>query len=255
MKKRILCFAMTLILALGASTAVYARDYQGKDGWTVDFDGDKMNSNFTSADLADETQNIQPGDSIELKVQIKNSGATDTDWYMTNEVVQTLEDAKSSASGGAYGYRLTYIDGNGTVTTLYDSSTVGGEGTGQSSEGLNQATNALQDYFYIDRLSRNESGSVHLWVQVEGETQGNGYQQTLAKLQMNFAAEKVTAAGQNIKKVNNVTKPSSTASTTVKTGDNSKILLFSVIALVSGVILLGLGFYTMKKRKNSEKGE
>ena len=129
MKKKILCLAMTVIMAAGVHTTAFAKDYQGADGWQVNFTGGKMESNFKSSDVTDELANIQPGDSIELKVQLKNSDSTDTDWYMTNEVIQTLEDAQSSAEGGAYEYKLTYVGSDNAEKVLYDSSTVGGEGT------------------------------------------------------------------------------------------------------------------------------
>ena len=73
---------------------------------------------------------------------------------------------------------------------LYSSETVGGEDTA-GGEGLHQATGALEDYFYLGRLESGEEGRVLLTVELEGETQGNDYQDTLARLQMNFAVEEV----------------------------------------------------------------
>lgn len=145
MKKKILCLAMTVIMAAGVHTTAFAKDYQGADGWQVNFTGGKMGSNFKSSDVTDELANIQPGDSIELKVQLKNSDSTDTDWYMTNEVIQTLEDAQSSAEGGAYEYKLTYVGSDNAEKVLYDSTTVGGEGASKAGEGLKQIDNSTQD--------------------------------------------------------------------------------------------------------------
>ena len=102
MKKKILCLAMTVIMAAGVHTTAFAKDYQGADGWQVHFTGDKMESNFENKTVSDELATIQPGDSIELKVQLKNSDKGETDWYMTNEIIQTLEEAQESAEGGAY---------------------------------------------------------------------------------------------------------------------------------------------------------
>ena len=73
---------------------------------------------------------------------------------MTNEVLQTLEDAQDSASGAAYEYRLTYVDSKNKETVLYDSSTVGGEGSSAAGEGLKQADTSLDEYFYLGRLAR-----------------------------------------------------------------------------------------------------
>jgi hypothetical protein len=258
MRKKLLCLAMTLLMVVGSTVTAFAQDYQGSDGWLVDFDGSNMKSNFTSANMNDEMADVQPGDSIELKVEIKNSGSVKTDWYMTNEVIQTLEEASDAANGGAYEYRLTYVNNANVETVLFDSETVGGDNNADSNTGLHQATESLEDYFYLDRLDKGQSGTVHLWVQVEGETQGNGYQRTLAALQMNFAVEKV-AEGTTRNVVNRVTGDNVTRTQVrnpVKTGDNTKILLFSAIALASGLVLLGLGFYSLKRRKSTaEKGE
>lgn len=251
MKKKILCLVMTLVMTAGAATTAFARDYQGADGWQVTFDGSKMSSNFQDNDVTDEMANIQPGDSIELKVQLKNSDSTDTDWYMTNEVIQTLEDAQSSAEGGAYEYKLTYVGSNNAEKVLYDSTTVGGEGASKAGEGLKQIDSSTQEYFYLGRLASHNTGTVHLTIGVEGETQGNGYQLTLAKLRMNFAVEKVSA-GKTITK-NKIVKTTKT----VKTGDTARVLLFCALALISGLILLAYGIYTLNKntKRRRQKGE
>ena len=233
MKKKILCLAMTLFMVVGSAMPAHAQDFVGGDNWAVTFTGKEMNSNFTSAAMTEEILNIQPGDSITVKVSIKNEDKEKTDWYMTNEVLKTLEDSVSVAEGGAYTYILTYKDTEGKETVLYSSETIGGEG-----ENLHQATEALENYFYLDRLESGESGSVQLYVQLEGETQGNDYQDTLARLQMNFAVEKV----ETKKVIENV-----------KTGDTSQIMLFSGLALVSGLVLLIFAMMSMKKYRN-EKG-
>lgn len=246
MKKKILCLAMTAIMVVGASMTAYAKDHQGKDGWTAVFDGKDINSNFESADVADQMTGVQPGDSIELKVQLKNSDSGKTDWYMANEIIQTLEDTGAEAAGGIYEYRLSYIGSDNQENVLYDSATVGGEGASNSGEGLHQASEALKDYFYLGRLNKGQTGTAKLWIKVDGETQGNGYQQTLAKLQMKFAVEKVSEGGTTT--TNRIIKQ------VVKTGDTSKTLLFCGLALASGIVLLIFGIIAMKK-KRKRKGE
>ena len=67
MKKKILCLAMTVIMAAGVHTTAFAKDYQGADGWQVHFTGDKMESNFENKTVSDELATIQPGDSIEFE--------------------------------------------------------------------------------------------------------------------------------------------------------------------------------------------
>lgn len=239
MKKRILCLAMAVFMVVGTGMTASAKDYQGKDGWMVNFENDKMLSNFKSSDISDSTTNVQPGDSITLKVQVKNSDTVKTDWYMTNEVVQTLEEAQNSADNGGYEYRLSYLDESGTEDVIYDSEVVGGDVDDADDEGLHEATGSLEDYFFLDRLEAGQSGTVCLRLAVDGETQGNGYQDTFAKLKMNFAVEKVTAGKTTI----------------IKTGDTSHAMLFSALALASGVILLIFGLKSMNNMKRNRKGE
>ena len=182
---------------------------------------------------------------------------------MTNEVLQTLEDAQNSASGAAYEYRLTYVDSKNKETVLYDSSTVGGEGSSTAGEGLKQADASLDEYFYLGRLAKGESGTVYLKVGVEGETGNNGYQQTLAKLRMTFAVEKVKE-GQTIEKNTVIEKkvPQKNNLTTsrkaVKTGDTSNLLMYSVIGLVGGLIFLIAGIILLnnsRKTRQHREGE
>jgi len=252
MNKKILCLIMAMLLVLATPFSVSAEEYQGSKDWEVSFDGSKMNSNFKSAEMTEEILNIQPGDSITLQVNLKNASGKKADWYMTNEVLQTLEDSNTSAEGGAYTYILTYHAPDGAETVLYSSEVVGGEEeTDKEDEGLHQATAGLEDYFYLDRLLNGEAASIKLYVQLDGETQGNAYQDTLARLKMNFAVEKVN--DEVITK--QVTKEKVVIITNVvKTGDESPIVLFSVLALASGLVLLVLAIVSVRMRRR-EKGE
>lgn len=264
MKKKFLCLAMAGIMVAGLHTTAFAREYKGVEGWQVNFTGGKMESNFESSDVTDELSGIQPGDSIELSVSLKNSDSSDTDWYMTNEVIQTLEEAQSSAEGGAYEYKISYVGSDNTETVIYDSKTVGGEDTSKAGEGLKQVDNSTEEYFYLGRLASDKTGTVHLTISVEGETQGNGYQLTLAKLRMNFAVEKVKTGTTitknkivNENKTVEVTNATAKTSNTVKTGDSIRLFLFSALALLGGLVLLGYCYCNFRKdsKNKRRKGE
>ena len=54
MKKKILCLAMAAIMAVGIHTTAFAETLQGGSDWKVEFNGSKMSSNFTSADMKKE---------------------------------------------------------------------------------------------------------------------------------------------------------------------------------------------------------
>ena len=254
MKKKWLASVLALLLAVTPITA-YAEDFSGGDGWKVSFDGKKMTSTFKNKNIDDKIYEMEPGDTVDFHIQLKNEYKQTTDWYMTNKVLESLEDAQTVAEGGAYSYILTYIKQDGTKETLYSSEEVGGETKNASGEGLHQATNSLKDYFYLDRLKSGQSGEITLKVKLEGETQGNTYQDTLAKLQMNFAVELVDDSTTPGTPDNPTKTPSkkSPSRTTVKTGDNSRVLLYSVIALIAGLVCAGAVVYNV--RQNREDAE
>ena len=169
-------FAAVIFLMVAAPLIVNAEDFQGSDGWLVEFLGKELASNFQSNQIQEEIFNIQPGDSVYFEVEVTNSADFTTDWYMANEVLRTLEESNDCAEGGAYTYILTYVDPEGTENVLYNSEVVGGEeDTTLEGEGLHQATNNLEEYFFLDRLEAGEGGFVSLYVKLDGETQGNDY--------------------------------------------------------------------------------
>lgn len=258
MKKKILCLAMIALMVIGTPLTANAEHFEGSKNWNVSFDGSKMQDNFTSAEVTETILNIQPGDSITVQINLKNNASKKTDWYLNNEVLQTLEDSNDVAEGGAYTYLLKYHDPSGTETVLYDSKVLGGDSEkAPKAEGLEQATFGLEkEYVYLDRLKNGESGYVSLYIELDGETQGNDYQKTLAKLRMNFAVEKVndkTITKEIVQEENEVVVVSKYVPSMVKTGDNSSLILFSTLALASGLALLIFALLLMKKRGEREE--
>lgn len=256
MKRRCVGLALTACLFAGSTLTVCAEDYTVGSGFTTWFADGKMSSNFEASEITDAILDLQPGDSVTIGLTLQNQEKKNTDWYMTNQVLQSLEDSQSAASGGAYTYDLTYTDSTGAVTTLYSSGNVGGEKESALGEGLHEATAALGEYIYLDRLEEGASGKVALKVALDGETQGNGYQNTLAKLQMAFAVEPISTGNGGSGGGNGggggssggsgggtpgvPDGPASVAYSlgAVQTGDTSPLVLWSAFALIAGLALL-----------------
>ena len=272
-KQRALPYLLSSLVAFSFAIPAQAETYYGDENWKVAFTSeDKMESSFNTADINDVIGGMQPGDNVIITLNLKNENRTTTDWYMRNEVLYSLEDRSTNkeTSGGAYTYRLVYTDKDGEVNTLFDSDTVGGESADDTisrmGEGLKSATNALKDYFYLDTLAKGAGGVVTLEVALDGETQGNHYQDTLADLQMDFAVElRDTPIGgggggggtpDTPGTPNTPDTPGSTTSRTgvVRTGDDNQIVLFSVISGVTGLLLLLYCIYNLRAyRKRREE--
>lgn len=231
MMKRLTGILLATLCLLSLCATAYADHFDGQAGWTVTYTTDgKMVSNFHTSDYNDPLKGLQPGDDMTLTVTLKSDNAQRADWYMTNKVLHSLEDrSKSGSSGGAYTYTLTYI-GPTQTRVLYDSDTVGGDSVSAEGAGLHEATSALKDYFYLDSLESGQTGRVVLNVALDGESQGNRYQDTMADLQMNFAVE------QRNRRV-------------VMTGDDTNLTPLYVVALLSGIGVLVLAIRDLRARK------
>ena len=275
MKRRYQCLALAACLFWCGGAAVQAEEYTAGDGWKTWYADGKMNSNFDSSDVAGSVSSLLPGDQVTIELGLENQDRKSTDWYMTNEVLSSLEDSQEAASGGAYTYILTYTDSEGEVTTLYSSDSVGGEKNGGTGEGLHEA--ALSDYFYLDRLDSGKSGKVSLTVALDGETNGNGYQNTLARLRLMFAADPVTGGGGGNGGSGGSGggsgsggadggpgdagsgAPTGGASAvaftlgSVQTGDANHLMLWSALALAAGLGLMVWGLLCFRRERGGKK--
>ena len=270
MRKRLLTLVLlagTLICAPAAARAETLTSERN-----ISFTSDnKLSEDRSAADLNSAVYELQPGDDITITLNLKNDNASAANWYMTNEVLQSLEEtAGSGASGGAYEYELTYTDPAGAREVLFTSDTVGGENS-SSRVGLKAATSGLEDFLYLDTLSPGQRGVVTLRVALDGETQGNDYQNTLASLQMNFAVDTTTVNNQTVTRVvdengnpilvDDNGDPvadddggSHARTGIVRTGDENNLLPYVAAAGVSGLLLLILAIIGIKERKKAEKG-
>ena len=246
MKKKILSLALTFAMLSAVPMSVSAETLSGGDDWSVSFSGSGMESNFTSADLDEVIYDMQPGDTATFQVALINEHSKEADWYMSNDIVISMEDSME-ASGGAYEYLLTYTDADGEETTIYSSETVGGEDT-TGGAGLHKVSDALGEWFYLSRRAGGASGTVNLEVKLDGETIGNDYQNKLAELAMQFAAEeaaedeivtnRVPGKDITIHKEVTVGKDAETVKI-AKTGDDVNVMLYvSVTALAAGMVIL-----------------
>lgn len=234
MKNKIWTLCIAALLVLSSSVTALAEDKQGEAGWEVVFDGEHMTSNFSNGKVDEQIAGLQPGDSVEITITLQNTYQGQADWYMKNQVGKALETA-SSAVGGAYDYLLTYTNKSGETTTLFSSDYFGGDSM-YKGEGLLAAAKSMNNFVSLDRLGSGESGVVKLKVRLEGETLVNGYQNTSARLDMQFAAELVEGGA--------LRRP-------VRTGDQTKILLFIILTLVSGLLVLAIGI--MRLRRDREE--
>lgn len=242
MKKKITGILATFMILVLAVTPVLADDpYTGADDLTVTFtEKGEVISSFSKGDLDKPLSALQPGDTAEFKITLINNYKDPTDWWMNNAIIRSLEESNGTATGGAYEYELVF-EGPSGERTLYSSAVVGGE----VGEGLYEATDALEEDFFLDTLSKGQTALVRLDVTLDGETQGNMYQDTLADLTMEFAVE--IEAPQTI----TPTPPGKITQTPVPTGDLNDLVPY-ISALVAGAAILAIAIALVFRRRKEE---
>lgn len=170
--------ALALACAVGFSSTAYAQSESMN--WTVTYSADKqMSSNYDQSAVDEKLSGMQPGDSFTMTFSLRNQYDESTDWYMASEAVKTLEEA-SNASDGAYTYKLTF---NGEE--VYSSDKVGGDGA----DGFREIGSATGQWFFLGAIEGDSAGTVRLEMELDGETQGNSYMNTLGTLNVVFAVE------------------------------------------------------------------
>jgi len=244
MHKKILKYSFASLLGLSAFfQPVLAQTIPRGNDWNVTFTkNEKMESNFTTGSIDDTIYQMQPGDEAILQIKLDNKNNKSTEWYMSHKILSSLEDSANVAQGGAYTYKLTYTGVNGRVQTLFDSESVGGEDRTQNNEGLHGVDQSMEQWFYLDTLQKSQEGMIELRVSLDGETQGNDYQSTLADLQMQFAVEEGsnrpnTSTGESTRPVN----------TSIKTNQTP----WTLLSFLSGIVLLLLALIGIKARKEN----
>ena len=210
MKKRLFSVILLLALIASLSAPVFADHLTGDPSWTVTFTtAAKIESSFKTSEIQDAVSTLQPGDDITVTITLRNKYKESVDWYMMNSIIKSMRE-------------------------LYNSEKVGGQLAADDTttpEGLHEVNDALKDYFYLEAMPTNGTGVVTLTVALEGETQGNRYQDTLADLRMRFAAE-ITPTR-----------------TVVKTGDETNNMPYYLGMTGSGVIVLLLAIDGVVRRK------
>lgn len=274
--RKVFAAILGLVLSLALPVSALADHIEGNTGWYVEYnEAGRVVDNYTQSSWADNVSKLQPGDDITLSIEIRQSNDTPTDWYLSNQVLKSLESG--DATGSAYGYTLSY-EGPSNSRTLYTSQSVGGMG---SAEGLADATNAMDDYFYLGTLSKGEAGKVTLNVALDGETEGNAYFDTLAQLSLKFAVEpnvdpEPVVKNQTVVKNETVVKdtPNTTGTPTggnttnyvnrtvsgsksnlAKTGDETTLFPVYLAIAGAGIVCLALAIRNLRNKKDEEEGD
>lgn len=247
-----LALALALVATFAATQPAFAKTIEKQ--WTVEFTGTAM-TDQGSANIVKELSGMQPGDSAKFTVVMYEKYDKSADWYMKNEVLESME--KSLRSGGSYSYKLTYTNPKGVQKVIITNEVVSGDSGTGTTKGLFDATEATGEYFFLDTLAPQAKALMTLEVAIDGETHGNTYFDSAAKIQLQFAAEPTDKPGtpgdptqpQTPEKKTDQQPPAKKLS---QTGDTIAVGLIVVVALVAAGVLVGVVARQRRQKKNEE---
>lgn len=245
----ILAAAASALLVIAAPSTSLAKSIAAEKTYSATYTtAGRMQEDYNEKEYIDQVSNLQPGDDITFEVAAIHENDSSADWYVSNDVISSLEDSQKDAENGGsnYEYLLTW-EGPQQSRTLYDSQAVGGD----DSNGLNEATDALDDYIFLENMSKGQSGKVTIKVTLDGETEGNAYFDTLAQLKVRFAVEPVEPKKETTSRT--TTNTTTTNRELVRTGDDTQLFPFYVAMLVSGLALLGLAIVSVRERRKEQE--
>ncbi|MCI9129621.1 MAG: LPXTG cell wall anchor domain-containing protein [Eggerthellaceae bacterium] len=241
-----LAAAMVAAVALQLCLVTAAHAETISAGWTVTFTQDgKMTSDHAAqkAAIDEALSSLLPGDTFSLDVKLENQNSARTGWYMSADVLDTLEKADNSASGGAYKYKLLY-----NSNEIYSSDNVGGTG----SMGFKEIANATGEWFWLGYIDSGQSGNVSLQMSLDGETQNNDYMNTVGTLGMQFAVEFNDGGGKRVVVEGDEVTPQQQGNPMPQTGDTMGTAL---MLLAAGAAAAGAGAFAISRRKASKRSD
>lgn len=258
---------VTALLLLSATAPAAFADTIKKQ-WTVEFTGTEIKDEGAES-ISQVIGGMQPGDEAEFTVDLVEACDKSADWYMRNEVLESMEqsfDEANSESGGSYSYELVYISPQNEEKVILSNAVVSGDTESGETNGLFDATEATEEWFYLDTLAPDARARIVLTVGIDGETHGNSYFDTSAKLQLSFAAEPTNDPGTSgrVEEPTDEAKPTtstdqpkkdeskSLAERLSQTSDMIPLLLIAVIAATAGAVL---AVSIVRKRRESRKDE
>lgn len=180
---------------------------------------------------------MQPGETREGIVKLFNNSDEKTDFYINSEIIKNIAD--EGLGTGIYNIKIYkgITKDNDKETGQQREYSVLYDGMIGNTDKASYNNILVSDQL-LTSLSPGESADIRILVSLDGKTVDNSYMNKQGKIRLNISATQSEEAG--------ITESS------VKTGDTSRIMLYGILALISGIICIAviIALY-IRKRGNS----
>lgn len=231
----------TLLLIMVTCQTLFVSAADGSKNIIFEGDSGKFVGDFTSTDGF---ANMEPGEKREVEIGLKNTANEEMRFYMSAEILKNI--AKEGNQEAIY----TFTIANNNEVFL---STIIGDGTINTSIGEEHLINT--NYILLATLGKDESTTITLELELDGDSAGNTYMSKEGELGLVFMAQTGVLPDEEKEKVEIIDKTTpdqgkaSSGSKSVKTGDSSSGVLITIV----GVSLLLIVILLVKKRKDKKE--
>ncbi len=226
-RNKLIAAFLMMVLLLGTMMNVSAADR------VITFDGSTKKFDV-GANTGDTFQNLLPGDSRQIEVQLVNNDATEMKFYLDSAVAKNLAAA---ATGGVMDFRVDVAVAGEALTTLLSAVLADGKAETTLSAGVEAMT--VDNKLLLATLKKGEQATVYLNLHVDGSSTENMYMRTTGQVDIGITAETIDDHTL-IKRVSNV----------IRTGDTASLALIGIV----GISLLLVIVLIVMKRKKKEEG-
>ena len=227
------CIVLAVLLLSTESSFAESKKFTEK----CYYNGSRIVSDYNSDRFASTIKHMEPGDSLDYTIRYTNKSDETTLWYFRDRTLKTLEESKDQAENGGY----TYVLKNGNEV-LFSNKEVGGEKVVNKLQGLKQATNATENFFFVQELEPGESQKTHLHVELDGETGVNDYMDTDGALLLTYAVEKKSEASHR----------DPATHSRIRTGDMNRIIYYAALFGTAAIMLVLAVVLWIRDRKRGE---
>lgn len=180
---------------------------------------------------------MQPGETREGIVELFNNSDEKTDFYINSEIIKNIAD--EGLGTGIYNikiYKGITKDNDKEAGQQREYSVLYDGMIGNTDKA--SYNNILVSDQLLTSLSPGESADIRILVSLDGKTVDNSYMNKQGKIRLNISATQSGEAG--------------IIESSVKTGDTFRIMLYGILALISGIICIAviIALY-IRKRGNS----
>ncbi|MBR2696663.1 MAG: LPXTG cell wall anchor domain-containing protein [Parasporobacterium sp.] len=237
--KKISSILLSVFLIICLAVPVIAEDYESTTKSEVVFtENQKLESTFHNDQIDDMINEfMEPGDTATFTINLRNDNKETADFWMDRRTIESLEvwGGNPLMTGGGYSYELSYV-GPGGERLLFSTMNIDGENFnhGVTPDIITKKIDR-ESYVYLDTYATGQGGQLILKISLDGESQGNDYQDTGANLAISFAVE--------IPQKDNP----------AKTGDTNRLLPYFIAMFAAGLVILAVAIFMVVKRKKDKK--